>query len=347
MMKNILVTGGLGFIGSHFVKYLLSKSPDDCRIYNMDKMGYGSNTSNLSEYQDDPRYFFIKGDINDIMSKIDKLCDVEIVVNIAAETHVDRSIAFPDPFMHSNYDGTFRLLEYARKNNVLRFIQVSTDEVYGEAKENNSFNEDDPINPTNPYSASKASADLLVRAYCNTYGIKGVITRCTNNFGPNQFPEKLLPKTIIMILGGMPISLYGDGRQIRDWLYVQNHVEAIYQVMLKARAAEIYNISTNNLLKNIDIVEKICSIVKQRTGKETKIKLTNDRPGHDRRYSLDSTKIRNEIGWSPRIDFDKALDDTITWYLENNQWWAPLLNESILHQQPWALDWSKKDNIHV
>jgi dTDP-glucose 4,6-dehydratase len=344
-MTNILVTGGLGFIGFHFVKHLLN-SEEDYKIYNIDKMGYGSNASNLSECQDNVRYSFINSDINDIFN-IDNLHDINIIVNIAAETHVDRSIAFPDPFMHSNYNGTFKLLEYARKNNVQRFIQVSTDEVYGEAKEDDSFSEKDPINPTNPYSASKASADLLVRAYCSTYDLNGVITRCTNNFGPNQFPEKLLPKTIIMILRSTPISLYGDGQQIRDWLYVQNHVDAIYQVMLKGRAGEIYNISTNNLLKNIDMVEKIRSIVKQKTGKETEIKLTNDRPGHDRRYSLDSTKIRSEIGWSPLVDFDKALQDTIRWYLENKHWWAPLVNESILHQQPWIIDWSKKDNVHA
>ena len=342
---NILVTGGLGFIGSHFIRYLLSGDPLDYKIYNIDNLSYGSNLSNLSECQHNSKYFFINGDINDI-SKEEKLYDISVIVNIAAETHVDRSIASPDLFIHSNYNGTFKLLEYVRKNDVDRFIQISTDEVYGEAENGRSFKENDEVNPTNPYSASKAAADLLVRAYCRTYGLNAAITRCTNNFGPNQFPEKLVPKTVISILNDLPIFLYGDGEQIRDWLYVENHVKAIYQVMLKGRPGEIYNISTNNLWKNVDLVKKIRSIVKQRTGKETEIKLTSDRPGHDRRYSLDSKKIRKEIQWEPQIDFDNALDKTVTWYLENELWWGPLVNPSILHPQPWEVEWSKKENIN-
>lgn len=330
---NILVTGGLGFIGSHFIKHLLSKVPADCNIYNVDKIGHGSNILNLSNYQDDHRYFFLKCDINDI-AKTNPI-EANIIVNIAAETHVDRSIADPDPFIQTNYHGTFELLEYARKKDIEKYIQISTDEVYGEAMQDRSFKETDAINPSNPYSASKAGADLLVKSYYRTYGLQGVITRCTNNFGPNQFPEKLIPKTIISAFRGLPIYIYGDGEQVRDWIYVEDHVKAIYEVMLEGRAGEIYNISTMSLVKNIDIVKKICMIIKKETKKETEIKFTEDRPGHDRRYSLDSTKIRQDLGWNPHIDFDNALFETVKWYLENEIWWTPLLSSSILHPQPW------------
>jgi dTDP-glucose 4,6-dehydratase len=337
---KILVTGGLGFIGSNFVKFLLTEGPSDYNIYNIDNMSFGSNTSNLSDCQNNPRYFFIKEDINNI-SILDKISDIDIIVNMAAETHVDRSISNPRPFIHTNYHGTFELLEYTRKNDIGKYVQISTDEVYGESREDYSFKETDSIGPNNPYSASKAAADLLVKSYCRTYGLNAVITRCTNNFGPNQFPEKLVPKTIISILRNTPIFIYGDGKQVRDWLYVKNHVEAIYLVVRKGKSGEVYNISASNLLTNVDIINRICWIVKQKTGKETEIKFSTDRPGHDRRYSLDSTKIKEELGWRPDIDFDTALYQTVSWYLENEAWWTPLVNASILHPQPWKLDWNK------
>jgi dTDP-glucose 4,6-dehydratase len=336
---NILVTGGLGFIGSHFIRHMLtipSNSSDDYVIYNIDNMGYGSHEKNLSGFQDDPKYFFIKGDINDI-SRINNISDIDIIVNIAAESHVDRSIGNPRPFIQSNYHGTFELLEYARKNDIDRYMQISTDEVYGEAEQDQFFKEIDPTNPSNPYSASKAAADLLVRSFFKTYGLKTVITRCTNNFGPNQFPEKLIPKTIIRILRDLPVFIYGNGEQVRDWLYVDNHVKAIYDVMCKGRSGEIYNISSSNLMTNLDMVNKVSSIVKEHTNKETEIKFTDDRPGHDRRYSLNSTKIIKELGWRPKVDFNTALFETVMWYLENEMWWNPLVNASIIHPQPWNL----------
>lgn len=334
---NILVTGGLGFIGSHFINYLFTEGPSDYNIYNIDNMSLSSNISNLSDYRNNPRYFFIKGDINDT-SSLDKISDISIIVNIAAETHVDRSILDPRPFILSNYHGTFELLEYVRKRDIEKYIQISTDEVYGEAQLDYSFKETDSVNPNNPYSASKAAADLLVKSYCRTYGLNGVITRSTNNFGPNQFPEKLVPKTIIRILHDLPVFIYGNGEQIRDWLYVRNHVKAIYLAMLKGKSNNIYNISTSDLMTNIDIVNKICLIVKQKTGKEAEIKFTADRPGHDRRYSLDSTRIREELVWRPEKDFDTALSETVLWYLENEAWWSPLIDASIMHPQPWKLD---------
>jgi dTDP-glucose 4,6-dehydratase len=338
---KILVTGGLGFIGSNFIKYLLRNCPSDYDIRNIDNMSFGSNPSNLSDCQNSPRYSFIKGDINNI-STLDKIFDIDIIVNMAAETHVDRSISDPRPFILSNYHGTFELLEYMRKNDIGRYLQISTDEVYGESRQDYSFKETDSINPNNPYSASKAAADLLVKSYFRTYGLNAVITRCTNNFGPNQYPEKLVPKTIIRILRNLPIFIYGNGEQVRDWLHVRNHVKAVYLVMLKGKSGDIYNISTSNLMTNIDIVNKICSIVKQKTGKVAEIKFTPDRPGHDRRYSLDSTRIKEELDWRPETDFYTALSETVSWYLENEAWWSPLVNASMLHPQPWNLDWNKE-----
>lgn len=341
---NILVTGGLGFIGSHFIKHLLTHSGycahDDYIIYNLDNMSHGSNASNLTGFDNNPRYVFIKGDINDI-TKINNIHDINTIINIAAETHVDRSISNPRPFIRSNYQGTFELLEYARKNDIDKYLQISTDEVYGEAEQDQFFKETDSINPSNPYSASKAAADLLVRSFCRTYGVNGIITRCTNNFGPNQFPEKLIPKTIIKILSNMPVFIYGNGEQVRDWLYVENHVKAICDVMVKGRRGEIYNISASNPTTNIDIINMVSSIVKQQTKQEANIKFTDDRPGHDQRYSLNSTKIEQEIGWRPEIDFESALSQTVTWYLENEQWWKPLINTSVIHPHPWKLDSSE------
>jgi dTDP-glucose 4,6-dehydratase len=339
---KVLVTGGLGFIGSNFIKYLLKEGLSDYKVCNIDSMSFGSNASNLSDYENNPRYSFIKGDINDI-SILDKIFDIDIIVNIAAETHVDRSISDPRPFIHSNYHGTFELLEYVRKKDIGKYVQISTDEVYGESREGYSFKETDSISPNNPYSASKAAADLLVKSYCRTYGLNAVITRCTNNFGPNQFPEKLVPKTIISILRNVPIFIYGNGKQIRDWIYVRSHAKAIYVVMLKGKPGDIYNISASNLMTNIEMINRICWIVKQKTGKETEIKFTTDRPGHDRRYSLDSTKIKEELHWRPDTDFDTALYETVSWYLGNEAWWKPLVNASILHPQPWKL--GQRDNV--
>lgn len=338
---NILVTGGLGFIGSHFIGQLIKTGNADT-IYNIDSMGYGSNPRNLENITDDRRYIFIKEDTCNIIGR--KLGQIDVIVNIAAQTHVDRSIADPEPFVHSNYIGTFRLLEYARRNSVKRFVQVSTDEVYGEAKDGYSFEEEDILSPRNPYSATKAGADILVRAYCNTYGMDAVITRCTNNFGPNQFPEKLIPKTIIRILSGKPIILYGNGLHVRDWLYVEDHVQAIKEIMLRGKSGNIYNISAYNSFTNLEIVQKIRAFIKEQTQIYSEIRFTTDRPGHDVRYSLDSSKLRSELGWKPIKTFEQALVETIEWYLRNEDWWKPLSNEDILHPQPWSQNWSSQDD---
>ena len=227
-----------------------------------------------------------------------------------AETHVDRSINDPGPFIRSNYEGTFQLLEYARKKDVKKYVQISTDEVYGECPPGYSFVETDRLSPNNPYSATKAAADLLIGSYFRTYGLDTCITRCTNNFGPNQFPEKLIPKTIIRILNRLPVVLYGDGKQERDWLYVEDHVRAIYKVMNIGRSNETYNISACNLISNLELVQSIRDITMKITGKKSTIELIEDRPGHDRRYSLDSRKIRDELQWKPIIDFQQALVGT-------------------------------------
>jgi dTDP-glucose 4,6-dehydratase len=335
---RILVTGGLGFIGSHFVKDML-ENYNDAEIFNVDNMGYGSNPANLSAYSENKRYHFIKADINDVSGLG---LDVDVIVNIAAETHVDRSISDPGSFVRSNYYGTHALLEYARNKNIQKFVQVSTDEVYGAAQTGYSFKENDAINPSNPYSATKAGADLLLQSYFMTYGMNISITRCTNNFGPYQFPEKLIPKTIVSIMRGLPIYLYGDGSQIRDWLYVSDHVEAIRIVMKKGKAGETYNISASNEVSNAELANKIQYIVKEKSRKVSQIVFTEDRPGHDKRYSLNSRKIKEDLGWRPKVAFEDALLQTVVWYLNNEKWWEPLITPSVLHPEPWKLQWKEK-----
>ncbi|MDK2876588.1 MAG: dTDP-glucose 4,6-dehydratase [Archaeoglobaceae archaeon] len=331
---KILVTGGLGFIGSNFIRYMLSKH-ENINIINIDKMSYGSNPENLKDFEKDQRYSFIKGDIADY-SLIEKAVrNVDAIVNFAAETHVDRSISDPNPFLQSNLIGVFTILEAIRKENRnAKFIQISTDEVYGSILDE-SFKEDDPLTPSNPYSASKAAADIFCLAYNKTYGLDIRITRCTNNFGPYQFPEKLIPKTIIRASLNLKIPVYGTGKNIRDWIYVTDHCEAIEKVITDGEAGEIYNISAGNEYENIEVVKEILKIM----GKsEDLIEFVEDRPGHDLRYSLDSSKIR-KLGWKPRHSFEDALRKTVKWYLENGWWWRPLATDKILHPTPWKLEW--------
>jgi len=329
---RILVTGGLGFIGANFIRYLLSENPQ-VEIVNIDKMGFGSNPKNLEDLKE-ANYKFIKGDISNPAVIDGIIKDVDAVVNFAAETHVDRSIKNPQSFVQSNILGTFNLLESIRKHNrSASFVQVSTDEVYGEIQEG-SFHETDRLNPSNPYSASKASADMLCLAYHRTYGLEVKITRCTNNFGPYQFPEKLIPKTIIRALKNLPVPLYGTGENVRDWVYVVDHCEAVRLVLEKGRAGEIYNVSSGNEVSNIYVVKKILQYLER---DEDLIFFVEDRPGHDIRYSLDSSKIRSELGWKPRHDFSSALRETVKWYVENESWWKPLATEEILHPAPWKL----------
>ncbi|RJS87245.1 dTDP-glucose 4,6-dehydratase [Candidatus Bathyarchaeota archaeon] len=330
---RILVTGGLGFIGTNFIRHMLSEEPQ-VEIVNLDKMGVGSNPKNMEDLEDIANYTFIKGDISnsDLINSVIK--DIDAVVNFAAETHVDRSIKDPWAFVQSNILGTFTLLESIRKHNrSVNFVQVSTDEVYG-GIQRGSFHEFDRVNPSNPYSASKASADMLCLAYNKTYGLDVKITRCTNNFGPYQFPEKLIPKTIIRALKNLQVPVYGTGENIRDWIYVLDHCEAIRLVLKNGRSGEIYNISSGNEVPNIKVVKEILRYL----GKdEDLISFVEDRPGHDVRYSLDSSKIRSELSWKPRHNFSSALKETVKWYVENESWWRPLATEEVLHPAPWKL----------
>lgn len=332
---RILVTGGCGFIGSNFIKCALKKSKD-VEIVNVDKLGYGSNLANLKNFEESVRYRFVNGDINDYKLILKLTRDVKAIFNFAAETHVDRSISNPDSFFNSNTLGTFTLLEASRKNDVDKIVQVSTDEVYGSAPDEASFNENSALNPSSPYSASKAAADAFVNAYYVTYGLKTFITRCTNNFGQHQMPEKFIPKSIIRVLLGQSIAMYGSGKQVRDWIYVLDHCAALLGVLKRGKPGEIYNISSGNELQNVDVATRILKVL----GKpEDSIVHTEDRPGHDTRYSLDSTKIRSKLAWSPKYSFNEGLTNTVEWYIKNDWWWKPLIQESILNPTPWKLRW--------
>jgi dTDP-glucose 4,6-dehydratase len=349
--NNILVTGGLGFIGSHFIRQILAKeniNPDnDNLVINVDFMGYGSNINNLKDVvtaASNKKYRYIHANINskEALDTISQIADIDIIVNFAAETHVDRSISNPTAFVDSNLNGVISLLEFCRLHEIPSFVQVSTDEVYGDLEQGMHSNEESPLEPNSPYSASKASADLLARAYNKTYGFKTVITRCSNNFGPNQFPEKLIPKAIISALKGLRIPLYGDGTQIRQWIYVNDHVNAILKVMMEGKSGEIYNISSSGEISNIEVVNKIRDILHNiNANTEVQTEYVQDRPGHDRRYSLDCSKIKRELGWEPVYSFDHALEQTIRWYIDNDWWWSPLLADRILSAEPWKLEWKR------
>jgi len=334
LIMRILVCGGAGFIGSAFIKNYLKNNPNN-EIINLDNLTIGSNLNNLKEIEGNSNYEFVKDDIKNqkIIENISK--DVDVVINFAAESHVDRSIANPKPFIETNILGTYSILEAIRRHEK-RFIHVSTDEVYGDAEGNLSFSEISQINPSNPYSATKAAADHLVASYFRTYGINCITTRCTNNFGPNQFPEKLIPKTIIRTIKDLKVPLYGDGQQIRSWIYVYDHVQAIESLISKGNSGQVYNITAYEEITNKIIVEKILNYL----GKSSDmIEFVDDRPGHDKRYSIDCSKIHNEVGWNPQYKFDDALKDTVDWYTENQTWWEPLVDESALHPQPWTLPW--------
>jgi len=330
---KLLVTGGLGFIGSNFCRHILKKHPD-FELLNLDKIGIGANPANLCDIENDKRYTFVKGDICNPQLMYKLVRNVDAVVNIAAETHVDRSIAHPYAFLQNNTIGTFTILEAIRKHNKkTKLVHVSTDEVYGQAVEG-SFTENASPNPSNPYAASKAAADMFALSYNKTYGLNISITRCTNNFGPYQLPEKLFPKTIIRALRNLPIPIYGLGTNIRDWIYVQDHCEAIDAVLQEGKAGEVYNVSAGNEIANIEIATKILAVLHKPA---TLITFVEDRPGHDVRYSLDSTKTRSIIGWQPKFSFQQSLESTVQWYVENEHWWAPLATETILHPTPWKL----------
>ncbi|HEX5358288.1 MAG TPA: dTDP-glucose 4,6-dehydratase [Candidatus Nitrosotalea sp.] len=331
---KLLVCGGAGFIGSAFVRNHLKNNPED-KITNLDSLTIGSNMENLREIEKNSNYNFVKDDMrnSETVLKLVKECDV--IVNFAAETHVDRSISNPKPFIETNVLGTYSLLEATRKLDKL-FIHVSTDEIYGDAENGTSFTEDSNLRPSNPYSASKASADLLVESYHRTYGIQCITTRCTNNFGPCQFPEKLIPKTIICALKNLKVPLYDGGYQIRSWIYVLDHVQAIESLIEKGRSGEVYNITAWNEITNKAIVEKVLYLMNKPLDI---IENVGDRPGHDKRYSIDCSKIQKTTGWKPQYTFDEALKETVSWYQNNHKWWEPLANEKTLHPQPWTINW--------
>jgi len=319
-MTKILITGGAGFIGSNFLRYMINKY-QNYEITNLDALTYCGNLENLREIEDNTNYTFIKGDITnkELVNQITK--NMDYIINFAAETHVDRSINDPSIFIKSNIMGTQVLLESAKENNVKKFLQISTDEVYGTLGKNGYFQEDTPLSPNSPYSASKAGADLMVRAYHKTYKLPVNITRCSNNYGPYQYPEKLIPLMIYNALDDKELPVYGDGLNVRDWLHVYDHCTAIDLVLHKGRDGEIYNIGGNNEKKNIEIVKLILENLNK---PESLIKYVEDRPGHDRRYAIDSTKIRKELGWKPKYTFEKGIVETIKWYCENKKWWTKI-----------------------
>lgn len=317
MAETILITGGCGFIGTNFVRHMLEKY--DYNIINLDKLTYAGNLENLEDVAGDSRYTFVRGDIaspTDLESVFGK--PIDIIVNFAAESHVDRSIMDPDTFIKTNINGTFNLLEMARKKGIKRFVQISTDEVYGSLGKTGAFREDTPLSPNSPYSASKTSADILAMAYFKTYGMPVIVTRCSNNYGPYQFPEKLIPLIITNALADMELPVYGDGLNVRDWIHVKDHCAAIDLVVHKGEDGNIYNIGASNERANIEIVKLVLEIL----GKpESLIRYVKDRPGHDRRYAIDSGKITEKLGYKPGVDFTGGMRETVEWYVKNKGWW--------------------------
>ena len=317
-MRRILVTGGAGFIGSNFVRMMLSEQ-SDCYVVNLDKLTYAGNLENLTGFLDHPNHKFIKGDICDgtLVEKIIDEHQIDAIINFAAESHVDRSITEPKLFIETNVTGTLMLLEAARDKKLERFIQISTDEVYGALGPEGKFSEETRLSPNSPYSASKAAADHLVRAFGHTWGVKYNITRCSNNYGPYQFPEKLIPLMINNALNDKELPIYGDGLYVRDWLYVYDHCTAVWKVLAEAPPGEIYNIGGCNEKKNLDVVR----LILDRLGKpKSLIKHVTDRPGHDRRYAIDATKIITELNWKPSVTFEEGINKTIDWYIQNHKW---------------------------
>jgi dTDP-glucose 4,6-dehydratase len=344
-MKNLLVTGGCGFIGSNFVRLCLERYPA-IRLVNLDKLTYAGNLANLADIASDPRYRFVKGDICDT-ALVDRLFaeeQLDTVVHFAAESHVDRSIEGPAEFIQTNIVGTFTLLDAARKAwlssspltpHPSRFLHVSTDEVYGSLGDTGLFTETTPYDPRSPYSASKAASDHLVSAYHHTYGLPTLMTNCSNNYGPCHFPEKLIPLIISNALNGRELPVYGDGRNVRDWLYVVDHCAALLAVLEKGRVGQTYNVGGNSEKPNIEVVETVCDLLDQKVGlladgqsRRSLIRFVKDRPGHDRRYAIDATKIRAELGWVPTVTFEQGIATTIDWYLNNRQWVDQVVNGS-------------------
>ena len=325
---KLLITGGLGFIGSNFILKLLNET-EEFDIVNVDAELYGADQKNLDSIKNHEKYEFVKGNITNkkLMEELISKCDA--VVNFAAESFVDRSISNADPFLVSNIRGTFTILDIIRKQKK-RMIQISTDEVFGSLSKG-SASEQAKFNPSSPYAATKAAAELLIKSFSVTYDSDVVITRCTNNYGPRQFPEKLIPKTIILAKQGRNIPIYGNGKNLRDWIFVNEHCDAVYEILMKGKSGQTYNISANNEISNMEIVNDILEIM----GKSNDlIEFVEDRPGHDQRYSLDSSKINNELGWSTKINFEEGIRKTIEWYEKNFSYYESISNE-ILKSTPW------------
>ena len=323
---KILVTGGAGFIGSNFIRHILSVHPEHS-VINLDKLTYAGNLENLQDIEGQSNYRFVRGDICD-RQFLDSL-DFDAIINFAAESHVDRSILDSFPFLQANVIGTQVLLE-AAKNRRCRMLQVSTDEVYGSI-EKGLFTEGSPISPNSPYAASKASADLLVRAYHETFGMDVLITRCSNNYGPYQFPEKLIPLVISHAIAGKPVPVYGDGKNVRDWIYVLDHCKAVEAVFNLGKSGEVYNAGGKNEWQNIDIILKLLSLVAEKTGQDREalknlITFVKDRQGHDRRYAIDPSKIEKDLAWRPETSFEEGLEYTVDWYLSHRTWWERIIS---------------------
>ncbi|MFA4923596.1 MAG: dTDP-glucose 4,6-dehydratase [Ignavibacteriaceae bacterium] len=327
-MKNILVTGGAGFIGSNFINHIL-KERDDYFIINLDKLTYAGNLENLVESESRNNYRFVKGDIcnAELVNYLFEKYKIKHVINFAAESHVDRSILGSSIFYQTNVIGTNVLLETARRNEVEKFLQVSTDEVYGSLGAEGLFTEATPLSPNSPYSSSKAGADMMALAFYHTYGMPVVLTRCSNNYGPFQFPEKLIPLMILNSLNDKKLPVYGDGMNVRDWIYVIDHNRAIDLVFEKGRTGEVYNIGASNEMPNIKIIQLILQHLKK---SDSLIEYVKDRLGHDRRYAIDSTKIQTELGWKPQYTFEEAIQFTIDWYLQNEAWWKRIISGDYL-----------------
>ena len=317
-MPTILVTGGCGFIGSNFVRHVLTADPSD-KVINLDALTYAGNRANLADVATDPRYHFVRGDVTDREVVRRVVARADVIVHFAAESHVDRSIHDAGPFVRTNVLGTQVLLDAAREFGVRRYVQVSTDEVYGSLGAVGAFTEHTPLAPNSPYAASKAAADLLVRSYAHTFGMPAMITRCSNNYGPFQFPEKLIPLFITNLQRDIAVPVYGDGLQVRDWIHVEDHCAAVYAVLERGRPGEVYNIGGRCEKTNLDLTYTLLDLL----GKpRTLIRHVADRPGHDRRYAIDCTKAERDLGWRPRIPFEQGLRDTIAWYGANEDWVA-------------------------
>jgi len=337
-MKRILVTGGAGFIGSNFINYILGKR-EDIFIVNLDKLTYAGNLQNLKDIENHPSYSFVKGDIvnDELVSYLFQKYEITHVINFAAESHVDRSILGSEIFFRTNVLGTNVLLENSKRFGVEKFIQISTDEVYGSLGSEGQFEETTPLQPNSPYAASKAAADMMALAFHHTYHVPVVITRCSNNYGPYQFPEKLIPLMIINSLNNKKLPVYGDGLNVRDWIYVVDHNKAVELVFDKGKVGEVYNVGANTEKPNIEIVK----LLLKHTGKtEELIEYVKDRPGHDRRYAINSTKIKRELNWEAENTFENAIQDTINWYVKNEKWWKEIISGE--YQNYYKLQYSSR-----